>query len=622
MTKDNTPLSEDKKLIEWLETNPDYEDMVRRAKDKTTGEGNWYSIKRFSEKLWMALHGLIFANARDFDGEESAPDTIKKDSDITAGVVSGATLINAITNYPILLYAFQNLSISNLALLTPGMITAVAPFIINVILLYWTNRSGTAASDIKHGEKKWFFGIGAFFFFLISLVQSVVAGVGSELINNRSELSYDLAQEKIEEQSALSSSERHSQYENYITARDACIKNRQLLITKPENSPERRSIFRDTYGTYQQYRDGEDWSRYKLEEVPWCPKADILKEEVEKNEKAWNEKLKTRSEIGNDLQFLDQEAEDIYQRYFDEEGNIRAGSQEVRLAFENFFGKVEELDLDGLGFSLFFFFISLITSFGAVTLTMAHAYRKSAISITEPEVNEVITVWLQYIWELSLANKDSDYEKTLIGMYVAKYHQSQRCDYPFLKVIARLSQNGKSIFPPSPYQLEATLQKLDKYLTDIYKSVNEIENEVFDIHSNTNQSQTVRVPVLFKESEGILKANLDILTQALVHLLEMKDNNDLKELKLDSENNEGLNSEKRIQQIWQRLNKEAHYLKQKSANSSNNPDPTPKPESIYELLDELPGLCSSLKAEIQHKVQEKIKTEIEKTTTSNESQNT
>ncbi|NEQ76865.1 MAG: hypothetical protein F6K23_29885 [Okeania sp. SIO2C9] len=131
--------------------------MVRKARDKAKRK-TWYSTQRFLGKLWIALHGLIFANARDFDGEESPPDSLKKDSDITAGVVSGATLINAITNLPILFYAFKDLSISSLALLTPGILTTLAPLLINLILLNWTNKSGTAASDIKHGEKKFFLG--------------------------------------------------------------------------------------------------------------------------------------------------------------------------------------------------------------------------------------------------------------------------------------------------------------------------------------------------------------------------------------------------------------------------------------------------------------------------------
>ncbi|NEQ76864.1 MAG: hypothetical protein F6K23_29880 [Okeania sp. SIO2C9] len=261
-------------------------------------------------------------------------------------------------------------------------------------------------------------------------------------------------------------------------------------------------MYLETYGSYEQKQSGMDWSEYPLESIPWCPKADILKEEVEKSENAWNEKPESRSEIGNDLQFLSQETDELYKRHFDEKGNIKVGSEELRLAFENFFSKAIEGDLDGLGFSLFFFLISLITSFGAVSLTMAHAYRKSAISITKPEVNEVITVWLQYIWKLSLirGNKeDSEYQyhKILIGMYVSKYHQSQRCDYPFLKVIARLSEDGKSIFPPSPYQFEATLQKLDKYITDIYKSINEIESTIYEINNQSKKASSAS-PKSFK----------------------------------------------------------------------------------------------------------------------------
>ncbi|NEQ76863.1 MAG: hypothetical protein F6K23_29875 [Okeania sp. SIO2C9] len=104
--------------------------------------------------------------------------------------------------------------------------------------------------------------------------------------------------------------------------------------------------------------------------------------------------------------------------------------------------------------------------------------------------------------------------------------------------------------------------------------------------------------------------NIDFLTQALVSLLKMSEENNIIKIKLDSKKNQdttnSLDTKDRIKQIWQRLNKEAHYLFQKSIDKNSNSMPDIKEDTIYQLLDELPGLCSSLKAERQEEIQKKI----------------
>ena len=239
---------EDIKLIRWLETNPEYKTMVRNAKGKVrqlkSPDNFFYNSQQFFMPLIMLIYGLIFATPRDFDGQTSAPESLKRDSNIVAGIVSGATLINAITNWPILYYAFKSFNLFYFAYL--------APAIINLILLYWTNKSGTAVANAKRGKKVWFSAIGGTFFLLISMVQSLVAGIGSELINNRDELSYKLAREKIEEQSKLVNltPQRHPKFQQYNEADRMCKDNQKKLENLPDGHWQRDSLYSETFGAY------------------------------------------------------------------------------------------------------------------------------------------------------------------------------------------------------------------------------------------------------------------------------------------------------------------------------------------------------------------------------------
>ncbi len=136
------------------------------------------------------LRKLVLADPEDFHGKSFVTEELEKHSKITAGFVSGTNLLNFFTNSPLFYYAFEGIGSG------PAFILMLA---VDLIILKLTNFCGTAAAGGKKGIRCWSL-TAVIAFMTMGILQSVVSGMGVELINNRSTLATLRAEEIINKQ--------------------------------------------------------------------------------------------------------------------------------------------------------------------------------------------------------------------------------------------------------------------------------------------------------------------------------------------------------------------------------------------------------------------------------------
>ena len=334
----NSPSNEDLILIKWLHIHRP--DLVEKAQQQQSKDKS--NIARsFSLVLLQFLLSVIWAKAEEFDGNAIKSDETVQQAQLTSGVGSGATLFNAITNWPILLHAFR----------TTGPVLAFSlSIVLNLIILWWTNQSGTTGASRKHGNKLWS-AAGIMAFIAISAVQSVVAGVGAELSTNQNVLAQNYATQLVNEQRNRLDDiveEYEDELERQHSKCDAAVSR-----LNPDSA---------TYDSDWERLNGQTWDQ-KLEGKPPTPGTicgDIfyIGEKLENTRNNYKEALEnflnTRQKSGRDLDFiqvLDKEQNsNIYKDNFEEieEGvvKIRNGATAIKLASESFWSSVTINELE------------------------------------------------------------------------------------------------------------------------------------------------------------------------------------------------------------------------------------------------------------------------------------
>jgi hypothetical protein len=327
------------------------------------------------------LKNLVFANPQDFHGHVYVTPELQEHSNLTARVITVASLFNAITNQPLLFFAFKDFG---------GLAAISASLTLNLLLIKFTNDNGTAVAGRKYGNQNWA-KAGAAAMISMSVLQSFAAGVGMEAMNNRPFLAELKAQEEIQRQT-----ENLQEIPASSEALEAAQREFQQLQGElagiPRENPNWDTLHVQLYGTWEE-RD-RDWSQVPLENLPLQQRvfrlerqAQAIKEEAQQ---AWGEKLAQRQQLGDDVLFLQQHLPAAFARHFDDDYELKSGTEIVRLAVVSLYQKVLSLDLASLGFPLFFFLLSVVTSGIACWLTLAHAQRQDVQMSRDELVNEAI----------------------------------------------------------------------------------------------------------------------------------------------------------------------------------------------------------------------------------------
>jgi hypothetical protein len=373
------PKKEAKKAAETIrERHPELENPEKPTRWKLVG-------KKIIGGLTF-MKNLVAANPEEFYGKNYVTEELVEHSRLTARVISIGSLLNAITNQPILFFAFKDFG--NL----PAMISSL---ILNLLIVKFTNDNGTAVAGRKHGNRAWA-AVGAAAMISMSVLQSLAAGVGCEAMNNRPELGRIKAGFSIDQQTA--NLEKMSvTTETLESARAEYEKALGEFKTMDRSEANWDTLYVRLFGQYAD-RD-RDWSQVPTDNLPLEKRVLRLEKEAgaikAQAKQAWQQKLAQRQEVGDDVLFLEKYMPELFDRHFDENYELKSGTETIRLATLNLNNKMKEGDIAGLGFPLFFLALSVITSGAACCLTLAHAQREDTAMSRDDVVGETLIAYLE-----------------------------------------------------------------------------------------------------------------------------------------------------------------------------------------------------------------------------------
>lgn len=436
-----------------------------------------------------SLFSEFIAKPEDLHGNTFISNELEKDSKITAKVISGATWINAITNWPILYYAFQNWG---------TLIALSSATTLNFLILTWTNNAGTAAAGGNKGKLLWSL-TGIISFFMISMLQSMVAGVGAELINNQRELSELKAQEIVDNYLSQLGGNLDDIKARYQENIDLCKEKTEELLEMDYWNPRRNSLWLETYGPY----GAEDPDKI-------CPTATRQQNEIDTREESLEELKNERQELGN-LVFAQNNLESRYSQYFDENGKILSGVIAVEFAINNFWGKFTTQEFEKLGFPLFFLLLSIITSFGALLMTLTYAIKYTTKMSRSSKVEQSVNLWLNEVWYSYIARenelnfqdahnqdahntdpsletdlKQKKYRGFLLSLFIQEIQKTGRLGYPALEQIAQAANHH----PDYVFQLvqcRQLIDKINKSSSEITEASTAINNRILNLILSNKQ---------------------------------------------------------------------------------------------------------------------------------------
>jgi len=432
-------LGEDQLLISWLHNQR--EDLVEQA--KAGSQENMF--KRRVLPVLKALAFVVWANPSVFDGHSIASGDSRRHAELTSGVVSGATLFNGITNWPILFYAFRNIGATNAVFLSA---------LLNIIILWWTNQTGTAAANRKYGNNAWSIA-GVMAFLSMSIVQSVVAGVGAELINNPEGLSQLKAEQLVE-----AHVEKLEGIEDKLTAEDPCAI-ADAEFDRLRDMPGKDHRYYKTYGaTYAQ----QQVEYYPYPQAPCSPSSkEAYSQKIESASVAAANFVDRRYSIDNDIELLkeieaSEDGAKTYSKHFREktiDGEelhvLKSGREALTFASESFWRSItfQNVGAEGspsLNFPLFFFALSVVTSLSAVALITMHSIKIETQMSHSTDVEDAVTYWLESVRrqyaQRPKEKKEAKVDEKLLALYIDEYRRSGKCDYHKVQTIAKMAQEG------------------------------------------------------------------------------------------------------------------------------------------------------------------------------------
>ncbi|AMW27890.1 hypothetical protein [Arthrospira platensis] len=339
------------------------------------------------KKIGLFLLGFIWANPKQFYGKKWVTNELVEHSQLTAGVISTASLVNAITNQPILFFALKEF----------GVLAFIFSPMLNLLLVRFTNENGTAVAGRKRGNQDWA-KAGAAAMIAMSILQSLAAAIGSEALNNRPELSSLKALEIIETQTQ-NLADIPATTPAYESAREEYQKLRQEFQSTSRNHPNWDTLYVKLYGSWAD-RD-RNWRTVPTENLPVEQRMLRLQQEAiaikQQAQQDWANKLAKRHQIGDDVLFVAQQMPQLFDRHFDDNYQLISGTEIIRLAMLNLTYKVMRFDIAGLGISLGWMVLSVVSSTAACWMTLAHARREDVIMSRDDAVGEAIEAYLEYL---------------------------------------------------------------------------------------------------------------------------------------------------------------------------------------------------------------------------------
>jgi hypothetical protein len=374
-------------LVKWIDTSPDLQ-YIREAADKLQArydsESKEISFKTPDRKLISnrrnslkyKLREILWPSGSSIRGNTSSSQEFDQSCRTTANLMAGSTAWDAISTFPILQYGTSSYL---------GILAAPAAIVMSAGLMFVSNWSGQHSCNRTKGKKTNARGA-LVFFAVLSFGKTALAGVGMDILVNTSGITKEYAASLANEQ-ILKSQDQLNQLRKlanpkYLEYKQSCDTLKKQMEPLERENALFTTFYVRAYGEYreQQAMQGLN-TRQKLEKfggsisnIPGdCNKQRI---QAEIDGSAGDElsvkldKWRSEKEAQTPLQFLSQNFPEVFSDKFKIVGNevtIRDGGQMVSAAWTQFFSKLFDPARAGeLGFSLFWMFVSIVLSSGAV----------------------------------------------------------------------------------------------------------------------------------------------------------------------------------------------------------------------------------------------------------------
>ena len=581
----NSQSNEDLLLLKWLHIHrPDLVEKVQPKQPQKEG-----TLRNISLFLIQFAFSAIWAKAEEFDGQAITSQETELQAKLTSGVVSGATLFNAITNWPILFYAFRY---------SGPIVAFILSVVLNLIILWWTNQTGTTAATRKHGNRLWSTA-GIMAFVAISTVQSVVAGVGAELINNQSGL-VDIYATELANQPRDKIGELKEKRNDQIQVCQKALENWEL---KNETDPNRIGRDAEWEAIMGQTHTERSEGKEPRAGTP-CGEEYHLRQEITALENRFSQYFNLRETLGSDIKFLEKlrneglQGSGIYDQHFIEENGhikVRSGAKAIQLASDNFWSNISRAPWEAESLSQFFLALSIITSLSAAILIWMHSHKLNTKMSRNSNVKEAVEHWLESI-RRSYSNRPqaqkSATDEKLLAYFIDEYRQEGKCDYPMAQTIAKLTQEGIHI------GLFTDGENLSSLIQKAYILVDKACFKLDEQISRTEASEPLNLT--------ILRTSLSQLTEGGTRLLLLTQKYTV-HLSLEGKHQ----PHARLHQLENSIKKRLHIIAQALCSGLLTPNVQPDKQSkgIDKIQINLIGLhndCVELKEIAQEEIREKI----------------
>jgi hypothetical protein len=394
MTNNNqNQLSQADLLVKFIEQDPSCSEVL-----EVTKQGKTLTPK--TQSLLEKTASLFIASPEDFYGKVYVTNELKKHANLTAHTNTIANLVDFISNAPFYYFSFQFLG--NIPAIILGLF-------LDSGVLYFSNITASTAANRNQKNRSWA-NIGMVGMISISIVKSLVSGIGVELLNNPTGIQEEAANYLIAEQKQKVNDLKTLDSPQYNNAKKQCEIGEANLKNLSKNDPKYHSEYVKYRGKWSEM--DKKWDNVPLEQIPVCIRATRLEKDnytvYENAKNNLNKKLTRRTEIGNDLTFLKQEFPEVYNFNFDDNGNLKSPVTQVQMATLSFFGKLSRGEVANLGFALFFFSLSIITSAAAVFITITYSCREDVLKSRDENFARQRDLELEKIYQELLTQNNQE----------------------------------------------------------------------------------------------------------------------------------------------------------------------------------------------------------------------
>ena len=323
-----------------------------------------------SQTWFTTSKNPILTDPEELHGPNYVTEEVREASTVTATAINVSNTIDGVSIFPLLLYSVKDMG-------PLGFIFALA---LALMMTKFTNGMGKAVATRKPGNRVWS-ACATMPMLLMNAVMSGTSLVAPELSLNQPHLAELRAKELVSEQE-IKVNDVQPDLRAVNDAEGKCQDFQQKAANYPEGSTARNDYFIKANGLYQE--QNRDWKSVLTQEgqskVPFCPLAKLLRKDVLKvSQVAKADWEKQKAQIVNSASYtagIKQIMPAVYEQHFDAKGQLISGTEATRLAIQSTTSKLITGNWNSLGFSLFFFATSVITSGGACALAIAHSYRQ------------------------------------------------------------------------------------------------------------------------------------------------------------------------------------------------------------------------------------------------------